>query len=77
MTTRDELTKAAETAKALARLNPSPDNRQRAIDASAALSAWIMANDPPKGFSHSPHSAAARSGQRQQAERRAMIQRPR
>lgn len=39
---------AAAAALAEARANPTAETRQAAIDASRALSQWIVANDPPK-----------------------------
>lgn len=47
--TKTELETAANAALAEARANPSPETRQAAIDASRALSQWIVASEPLKG----------------------------
>jgi hypothetical protein len=63
---KSELTAKAAAALAEARANPSAETRQAAIDASKKLSAWILANDPPKTRGYS-----CRAGKRQYAEMRA------
>lgn len=69
MPTRENLIEAAEAAKLLARREPTQAHRTAATAASAELSAWIMANDPPRVIRRdSPYTAAARSGARQHAE---------
>lgn len=67
-----EQTKAALVAKAgaalaIARQFPSAKSKEAAVKASAELSAWVAANDPPKA-----RGMASRAGARQAAERRAL-----
>jgi hypothetical protein len=61
--TKAELTAAYDAARAEARANPSFETREAAKQASSALSAWGMENDPPKRRGWS-----SRAGKRQFAE---------
>jgi len=63
--TKAALIAANQAASALAAAVPSAKNRRAAVEASAALSAWIAENDPPKRRGY-----ASRAGKRQAAERR-------
>ena len=65
MNTKAELVAKADATRAAARSNPSPENREAAVVASAELSAWITANEPPQMRRGRDNSAAARSGRRQ------------
>jgi len=61
--TKAAMTAAYEAARDEARKNPSPETREAAKQASLALSAWIVQNDPPKRRGWS-----SRAGKRQFAE---------
>lgn len=63
---KQALIDAYEVAKNVAAVERTPDARRRAVDASDALSVFIVEHDPLK-----PRGSASRAGQRQAIERRA------
>ncbi len=70
MQMKSELVSKAASTLAEARANPCAETRQAATDASKALSAWVVANETPKG----PAPGKGRgnlAGKRQYAEHRA------
>lgn len=65
---KTDLTAAYAAALAEARTNPSPQTREAAKQASAALSAWIVAHEPAKGPAPCKHRGNI-AGKRQWAEK--------
>ncbi len=63
---KQALIDACDVAKSVADVERTPEARRRAVEASAALSAFIIEHDAPK-----PRGHASRAGQRQARERRA------